>query len=276
MPDAGPEDAVRVHAGRLRDGLHLLPDRDHGPGCGTSPPARSSTRCTRSTAAGRAGRGARTRGRSPTSCSWAWASRSHNFENLKAALQHPPAPRTGPTSRTATSPSPPSGLVPMIDRLGAETDVKLAISLNATTDEQRDELMPVNRRWNIAALMEACRAASRCRQGRRITFEYVLLARRQRHRRGRPSGWPSCSRHPGQGEPHPVQREPRAGLPPAHGPRRSRPSGRPGLARNLTAVVRKNRGRDISAACGQLAREGGPGDPRRKGARAALGPPTWT
>jgi 23S rRNA (adenine2503-C2)-methyltransferase len=71
-----------------------------------------------------------------------------------------------------------SGLVPAIERFGREgkaADVGLAISLNATTDEVRDRIMPVNTRWNIATLLDAVRHLPA--PGRRhITFEYVLLA----------------------------------------------------------------------------------------------------
>src|SRR5438270_8834725 len=67
-----------------------------------------------------------------------------------------------------------SGLVPNIRRLGEETQVKLAVSLNATTDEARAKLMPVDRKWNIAVLLDAC-SNFPMKYGRRITFEYVLL-----------------------------------------------------------------------------------------------------
>lgn len=68
-----------------------------------------------------------------------------------------------------------SGLVPAIARLGVDTEVQIAISLNATTDAVRDQVMPVNRRWDIDALLAACRAFP-LKTRRRITFEYVLLA----------------------------------------------------------------------------------------------------
>jgi len=67
-----------------------------------------------------------------------------------------------------------SGLVPVMRRFGEETPVKLAVSLNATTDEVRDRIMPINRRWPLAELLAACREFP-VRNGRRITFEYVLL-----------------------------------------------------------------------------------------------------
>ena len=68
-----------------------------------------------------------------------------------------------------------SGLVKNMLRLGDETDVQLAVSLNATTDEVRDEVMPVNRKWKIKDLLEACRSFP-LKAGRRVTFEYVMLA----------------------------------------------------------------------------------------------------
>lgn len=68
-----------------------------------------------------------------------------------------------------------SGLVPAIARLGTDSEVHIAISLNATTDDVRSQVMPVNKRWNIEALMDACRGFP-LRARRRITFEYVMLA----------------------------------------------------------------------------------------------------
>ena len=67
-----------------------------------------------------------------------------------------------------------SGVVPAIERLGEETDVQLAISLNATTDETRSKIMPVNDRWGIDELMETLRNYPLSNR-ERITFEYVLI-----------------------------------------------------------------------------------------------------
>jgi 23S rRNA (adenine2503-C2)-methyltransferase len=66
-----------------------------------------------------------------------------------------------------------SGLVPLIPRV-TEAGVRLAVSLNAPNDEIRDYVMPINKRWNIAELMKACRAHTDA-SGDRVTFEYVLL-----------------------------------------------------------------------------------------------------
>lgn len=68
-----------------------------------------------------------------------------------------------------------AGVVPMIQRAGDELDVQLAISLHATTDELRDELVPLNRKYPLAELMKACRTYPRAANSRRITFEYVML-----------------------------------------------------------------------------------------------------
>ena len=68
-----------------------------------------------------------------------------------------------------------SGVVPMIERVGQELGVGLAISLHAVTDELRDTLVPINRKYPIAELIAACRAYPGARNSRRITFEYVML-----------------------------------------------------------------------------------------------------
>jgi 23S rRNA (adenine2503-C2)-methyltransferase len=155
-----------------------------------------------------------------------------------------------------------SGLVPVIRRLGEETPVKLAVSLNATTDAVRDAIMPINRRWPIAELLAACRTFP-ARNGRRITFEYVLLdgindaledaARLADLLRGIPAKVNLIPYNANPGLPYR-----------APAPDRVVAFQEALAARNVTVVVRKNRGRDISAACGQLAAEGGPGDPRRR------------
>jgi 23S rRNA (adenine2503-C2)-methyltransferase len=68
-----------------------------------------------------------------------------------------------------------SGIVPGIRRLGGETiRPKLAISINATTDELRDRIMPINRKWPLAELLQACREFP-LRPRESLTFEYVLL-----------------------------------------------------------------------------------------------------
>jgi 23S rRNA (adenine2503-C2)-methyltransferase len=99
----------------------------------------------------------------------------HNYANVVRSIRILTDPRgIDFSSRRITVST--AGLVPGIDRLGRE-DVRpnLAVSLNATTDEVRDVVMPINRKWNIAALLGAIRAFPLERR-RRVTFEYVLLA----------------------------------------------------------------------------------------------------
>jgi 23S rRNA (adenine2503-C2)-methyltransferase len=68
-----------------------------------------------------------------------------------------------------------AGVVPMIERCGAELGVNLAISLHAVTDELRDQLVPLNKKYPIAELLAACRSYPGSSNARRITFEYVML-----------------------------------------------------------------------------------------------------
>ncbi len=68
-----------------------------------------------------------------------------------------------------------AGVVPGIKRAGEEIGCRLAISFHATTDEIRDKIVPINRKWNIATLLEALRNYPRLNNSDRITFEYVML-----------------------------------------------------------------------------------------------------
>ena len=99
----------------------------------------------------------------------------HNYDNLVRSLQiltHDKG--IGLSQRRITVST--SGLVPKLERLGGEAvRPNLAVSLNAPNDAIRDQIMPINRKWNIAKLLGALRAYP-LEQRRRITFEYVLLA----------------------------------------------------------------------------------------------------
>lgn len=68
-----------------------------------------------------------------------------------------------------------SGVAPLIGRVGAEIGCMLAVSLHAVRDDLRNELVPINRRYSIAHLLEACRNYPGLSNARRITFEYVML-----------------------------------------------------------------------------------------------------
>ncbi len=97
-----------------------------------------------------------------------------NYDNVAAALRIAMDPEGIAISRRRITLST-SGVVPMIRRVGAELGVKLAISLHAVTDELRDVLVPINRKYPIAELIQACRDYPGADNARRITFEYVML-----------------------------------------------------------------------------------------------------
>jgi 23S rRNA (adenine2503-C2)-methyltransferase len=97
-----------------------------------------------------------------------------NYDNVMKALRLMTDP-LGMAISTRRITLSTSGIVPALERLAQEDLVpNLAISLNATTDVVRDRLIPINRKWNIAALLEACRRFP-LEPRRRITFEYVLI-----------------------------------------------------------------------------------------------------
>ena len=143
------------------------------------------------------------------------------------------------------------GLAPAIPRFIADTRVNLAVSLSATTDEQRERLMPINRRYPLATLVQSLRAVPLERR-RRITFEYVMLA-----------------------DENDADADARRLVALLHGLRSKvnlipfnpfpgsgfAASSRPRIVRfqallrqhGLNATIRESRGQDIQAACGQLA-----------------------
>lgn len=98
----------------------------------------------------------------------------YNFENVKKALSIVTDDEGIAMSRRRVTLST-SGIVPEIRRCGHEIGCMLAISLHAVRDELRDELVPINRKYKIAELMDACRDYATLSNARRITFEYVML-----------------------------------------------------------------------------------------------------
>jgi len=98
----------------------------------------------------------------------------YNFDNVAAAMKIAMDPEGLAVSRRKITLST-SGLVPVIERCGSELAVNLAISLHAVTDELRDTLVPLNRKYPIAELLDACRNYPGSSNARRITFEYVML-----------------------------------------------------------------------------------------------------
>lgn len=147
-----------------------------------------------------------------------------------------------------------SGVVPMMDKAGAELGVNLAVSLHAVRDDLRDELVPLNRKYPIREVLAACRRYPSASNARRITFEYIMLAgvndseadARELVRliAGLPAKVNLIPFNPWPGS-------------------RFEPSGKAALERfaqivndaGFAAPVRTPRGQDILAACGQLRTE---------------------
>ncbi|PCH70798.1 MAG: 23S rRNA (adenine(2503)-C(2))-methyltransferase RlmN [Rhodobacteraceae bacterium] len=98
----------------------------------------------------------------------------YNFENVRDAMKIAMDPEGIQLSRRRITLST-SGVVPEIARTAQEIGCLLAISFHATTDEVRDKLVPINKRWNIEALLEVLRAYPKVSNSERITFEYVML-----------------------------------------------------------------------------------------------------
>jgi 23S rRNA (adenine2503-C2)-methyltransferase len=145
-----------------------------------------------------------------------------------------------------------AGVVPQIDRLRQESDVSLAISLHAPNDELRDQLVPLNRKFPLAELLDACRRYLEGSQARRrITFEYVML----KEVNDRPEHARQLAKVL-QGIPSKINLIPfnpfrNAGYVRSDDADIERFSGIL-LQQGYVATVRKTRGEDIDAACGQL------------------------
>jgi 23S rRNA (adenine2503-C2)-methyltransferase len=98
----------------------------------------------------------------------------YNFDNVKAALALAADGDGLALSRRRITLST-AGVVPMIPRAGEEIGSSLAISLHAVRDDIRDVIVPINKKYKIAELLEACRTYPGLSNARRITFEYVML-----------------------------------------------------------------------------------------------------
>ena len=98
----------------------------------------------------------------------------YNFENVAKALKIVMDDAGIAISRRRITLST-AGVVPLIERCGEELGVNLAVSLHASRDELRDQIVPINRKYPIAELLQACRNYPGLKNSRRITFEYVML-----------------------------------------------------------------------------------------------------
>ena len=188
-----------------------------------------------------------------------------NYDNVAKALRIVMDPEGIALSRRRITLST-AGVVPAMERCGAELGVGLAVSLHAVRDELRDELVPINRKYPIAALLDACRRYPGASNARRITFEYVMLdgvndtetdARELvRLIAGIPAKLNLIPFNPWPGAPY-------ACSSPKAIERFAAIVNRAGYA----SPVRAPRGRDILAACGQLKSASAP-RPRRRSAAA--------
>ncbi|MBT8420592.1 MAG: 23S rRNA (adenine(2503)-C(2))-methyltransferase RlmN [Gammaproteobacteria bacterium] len=145
-----------------------------------------------------------------------------------------------------------AGVVPAMDKLRERCPVSLAVSLHAPSDSLRNELVPLNRKYPIKALLDACRRYVSHAPKDKITFEYVLL----RDRNDRPDDARQLARLL-KGLPAKINLIPFNPFPDAPY-RRPRPAAIEVfrnilLAQDLMTITRKTRGDDIAAACGQLA-----------------------
>ena len=98
----------------------------------------------------------------------------YNFENVRNAMKIAMDPEGISLSRRRITLST-SGVVPEIAKTAEEIGCLLAVSFHATTDEVRDRLVPINKKWNIQTLLKALRAYPKLSNSERITFEYVML-----------------------------------------------------------------------------------------------------
>jgi 23S rRNA (adenine2503-C2)-methyltransferase len=176
----------------------------------------------------------------------------YNFDNVRDALKIVmDGDGLGLSRRRITLST--SGVVPMMARAGDEIGVNLAVSLHAVTKEIRDEIVPINRKYGIEQLLEACAAYPGANNARRITFEYVMLkdkndsdedarelVRLLRHYR-LPAKVNLIPFNPWPGATYECS-----------APERIRAFSNIVFEAGISAPVRTPRGRDIDAACGQL------------------------
>ena len=176
----------------------------------------------------------------------------YNFDNVKDALKLVMDGDGLALSKRRITLST-SGVVPMMDKCGDEIGVNLAVSLHAVTKDIRDEIVPINKKYGIEELLQACADYPGASNARRITFEYVMLkdkndsdddarelVRLLKHY-GLPAKVNLIPFNPWPGAPYECST-----------PERIRAFSNIVFEAGISAPVRTPRGRDIDAACGQL------------------------
>ena len=184
-----------------------------------------------------------------------------NFDNVTAAIRMMLNDNAYGLGRRRVTVST-AGVIPGIYRLARECPVSLAVSLHATTDAQRDQIVPLNRKYPLAELLQACQDYARIADIDHITFEYVMLA-------GVNDSLDDAKRLVRLLEPVPskvnlIPFNPFPGAAYECSERAQIDAFQAVLQRaGLLTTTRKTRGDDIAAACGQLV-----GDVKARGGRA--------
>ncbi len=176
----------------------------------------------------------------------------YNFDNVRDALKIVmDGDGLGLSKRRITLST--SGVVPMMARAGEEIGVNLAVSLHAVTKEVRDEIVPLNRKYGIEQLLEACAAYPGANNARRITFEYVMLKDKNDSDADARELVRLIRKYqlPAKVNLIPFNPWPGANYE-CSDPERIRSFSNIIFEGGISAPVRTPRGRDIDAACGQL------------------------
>jgi len=176
----------------------------------------------------------------------------YNFDNVKDALKLVMDGEGLALSRRRITLST-SGVVPQMARCGEEIGVNLAVSLHAVTKDVRDEIVPINRKYGIEELLQACADYPGASNARRITFEYVMLKDKNDSDADARELVRLLKQYRLPAKVNLIPFNPWPGTPyECSTPERIRAFSNIVFEGGISAPVRTPRGRDIDAACGQL------------------------
>ncbi|MBN8809181.1 MAG: 23S rRNA (adenine(2503)-C(2))-methyltransferase RlmN [Sphingomonas sp.] len=176
----------------------------------------------------------------------------YNFDNVRDAL-HVVMDGDGLALSKRRITLSTSGVVPMMARAGEEIGVNLAVSLHAVTKEIRDEIVPLNRKYGIEELLQACADYPGANNARRITFEYVMLKDKNDSDEDARELVRLIRKYKLPAKVNLIPFNPWPGAPyDTSTPERVRAFSNIVFEAGISAPVRTPRGRDIDAACGQL------------------------
>ncbi len=176
----------------------------------------------------------------------------YNFENVRDALKIVMDGDGLALSKRRITLST-SGVVPMMERAGEEIGVNLAVSLHAVTKAVRDEIVPLNRKYGIEQLLQACADYPGANNARRITFEYVMLRDKNDSDADARELVRLLRKYKLPAKVNLIPFNPWPGAPyECSTPERIRNFSNIVFEAGISAPVRTPRGRDIDAACGQL------------------------